>query len=272
MAAVAEYAEDRLVQTYTEHLKQPPLPHPPTFVSVEAERLHRKRQLAATFRLFCRYGFNEGVAGHITVRDPEEPNTFWVNPFGKGFATMRVSDLVRVDENGLLVEGSKPINVAAFTIHGQLHAARPDVIASAHAHTVHGKAFSALGKTLDPITQDSCYFFEDHVVYDCYSLLISDKEESIQMTKMLGNRKALILQNHGLITVGQSIEETAYWMIALDNACHVQLLADAAGKTRLIPENAAREINRTLGKSYYAWLSFQAHYDTILRDEPDFLE
>jgi len=272
MSAVAEFSKDRLVQNFSRHLKQPPLPQPPEFASVEEERLHRKRQLVGTFRIFCRYGFNEGVAGHITVRDPGEPSTFWVNPFGKSFARMKVSDLIRVDEEGRLLDGSKPVNVSAFMIHSQLHAARPDVVASVHAHTVHGKAFSALGKKLDPITQDACYFYEDHALFDDYSGIVYDKSEGSQIAQALGDKKALILQNHGLITVGQSIEEAAYWMITLDNACHVQLLADAAGKTRPIPHEGAKAINQVLGKSYYGWLSFQALYEQVVAEEPDFLE
>lgn len=264
-------AKDRLNENFAKHLDQPPLPQPPTFDSIEDERLHRKRQLAATFRIFCHYGFNEGVAGHITVRDPEDVDTFWVNPFGKSYARMCVSDLIRVDSKGRLVNGTQPVNVSAFMIHNQIHAARPDVAASVHAHTVHGKAWSSLGRLLDPITQDSCYFFEDHALFDDYGGIVYDADEGGAIARSLGDKKAVILQNHGLITVGTRIEEAAYWMIALDNACRAQLMAEAAGKPVLIPADSARAISTTLGQPYYGWLSFQALYEEFVFKDPSVL-
>ncbi|MFN5604107.1 MAG: class II aldolase/adducin family protein, partial [Actinomycetes bacterium] len=136
----------------------------PSFNTVEEERAYRKSRLAGALRIFGRMGFGEGVAGHITVRDPEKPDHFWVNPFGLSFRHMRVSDLLLVNHHGEVVVGDLPVNRAAFVIHSAIHAARPDVIAAAHAHSVHGKAFSSLGIPLDPITQDACIFYEDHVV------------------------------------------------------------------------------------------------------------
>ena len=106
------------------------LPLPPTFGSVEEERLHRKQRLAAAFRLFAHFGYEEGVAGHITARDPERPDHFWVNPFGEPFAHIRVSDLVLINDEGDVVEGERAVNRAAFAIHSQVHAARPDVVAA----------------------------------------------------------------------------------------------------------------------------------------------
>ena len=78
-------------------------PQQPTFDSPEEERLHRKQRLAAGFRLFGKFGFDEGVAGHITARDPEFPDRFWVNPFGMNFKHIRVSDLICVDHTGEVV-------------------------------------------------------------------------------------------------------------------------------------------------------------------------
>src|SRR5436309_13892736 len=129
---------------------------PPTFDNVEDERLHRKQRLAAGFRLFSRIGFDECVAGHITARDPELTDHFWVNPYGQHFGQVRVSDLILVNHRGEVVEGDAAVNRAAFAIHSQVHAARPDVVAAAHAHSMYGKAWSALARLLDPITQESC--------------------------------------------------------------------------------------------------------------------
>ena len=125
----------------------PPIP---TFKTPGEERLHRKQRLASAFRLFAKFGFSEGVAGHITVRDPELADHFWVNPFGMHFAHIRVSDLVLVDEKGQVVEGNRLVNESAFAIHSRVHMARPDVVAAAHAHSLYGKTWSSLGRLLDP--------------------------------------------------------------------------------------------------------------------------
>src|SRR5881227_1288572 len=109
---------------------------PPAFATLDQERRHRKERLAAAFRLFAKFGFSEGVAGHITARDPELTDHFWVNPFGMHFAHIRVSDLVLVNDAGEVVEGDRPVNEAAFAIHSRVHAARPDVVAAAHAHSL----------------------------------------------------------------------------------------------------------------------------------------
>src|SRR5579864_1425322 len=111
------------------------MPVPAKFETIEEERLHRKQRLAAAFRVFSKCGFDEGVAGHITARDPELTDHFWVNPFGLHFGLIRVSDLILVNHEGTVVEGSRGVNGAAFAIHSQVHAARPDVIAAAHAHS-----------------------------------------------------------------------------------------------------------------------------------------
>src|SRR4029078_417380 len=95
------------------------LPLPPAFDSVEEERLHRKQRLAAAFRLFAHFGYEEGVAGHITARDPELTDHFWVHPFGEPFSHIRVRDLVLLNDKGQVVEGGRPVNAAAFAIHSQ---------------------------------------------------------------------------------------------------------------------------------------------------------
>src|SRR3954463_2624153 len=97
----------------------------PTFATKEEERRHRKQRLAAAFRLFARFGYDEGVAGHITARDPELLDHFWVNPFAMHFSQIRVSDLILVNAEGKVVDGKHRVNGAAFAIHSQVHDARP---------------------------------------------------------------------------------------------------------------------------------------------------
>ena len=208
-------------------------PSMPTFDSPEEERQHRKVRLAAGFRLFSKAGFDEGVAGHITARDPEHTDTFWVNPFGLHFSLVKASDLIRVDHNGEVVEGSWPVNRAAFAIHAQVHQARPDAVAAAHSHSVHGKALSALGTTLAPITQDVCAFYDDHALFDDFTGVVLDVEEAKRIAHTLGGNKAVILRNHGLLTVGETVDSAVWWFMTMERSCQAQLLAMAAGK--LVP-------------------------------------
>ncbi len=240
--------------------------------TVEEHRLHLKQRLAAALRLFGRFGFSEGVAGHITARDPEFPDTFWVNPFAMNFSHIRVSDLIRVDHNGDVVEGEYHVNRAAFAIHSQVHAARPDVVAAAHAHSVYGKAWSAMGRPLDPLTQDSCAFYDDHVLFDDFTGVVLDTEEGKRIAHALGDKKAAILRNHGNLTVGTTVDEAAWWFITMERTCQAQLLAEAAGTPVLIdPESAALTATQ-VGTDGAGWLSFQPLYEWITRLEPDLFD
>ena len=249
-------------------------PAPPAgiYEDVASERLYRKQRLAAAFRLFGRFGFSEGVAGHITARDPEHTDSFWVNPFGMYFGHIRVSDLIRVDHTGTVVEGDRPVNTAAFAIHSQVHAARPDCIAAAHSHSLHGKAWSSLGRLLDPITQDACAFYEDHTLFDDFTGVVLDTEEGKRIAHTLGDAKAVILRNHGLLTVGHSVEEAAWWFITMERSCEAQLLAEAAGTPVLIDAEAAKVTQTQIGGHFAGQFSFQPLLDRILREEPDLLD
>jgi ribulose-5-phosphate 4-epimerase/fuculose-1-phosphate aldolase len=247
---------------------------PPTMVfeSPDLERTYRKQRLAAAFRLFSKFGFDEGVAGHITARDPERLDHFWVNPFGMYFGHIRASDLILVNHEGEVVEGEKPVNIAAFAIHSQVHAARPDAIAAAHTHSINGKSWSTLGRTLDPLTQDVCAFFEDHSLFDDYTGVVIDVEEGKRIAHALGDNKACILRNHGLMTVGQSVDEAAWWFITMERSCQAQLLAEAAGTPVLIDAEMARLTRGQVGSHLAGWFSFQPLFDRIVREEPDLLE
>jgi ribulose-5-phosphate 4-epimerase/fuculose-1-phosphate aldolase len=247
-------------------------PQPPVFPTVEEERLHRKQRLAAAFRLFGRFGFSEGIAGHITARDPEFTDHFWVNPLGKYFGHIRVSDLLLVNSEGEIVKGDAPVNRAAFAIHSQVHEARPDIVAAAHAHSLHGKAWSSLGRLLDPLTQDACAFYQDHALFDEYKGVVLDTSEGKRIGESLGDKKAVILRNHGFLTVGQTVDEAAYWYISFERSAQAQLLAEAAGKPLSIDHEIATLTRSQVGTSAAGWFSFQPLYDRILREEPDLLE
>ena len=248
------------------------LRQPPKFDSFAEERLHRKRVLAAGFRLFSKFGFDEGVAGHITARDPEYTDCFWVNPFAVHFSQISVSDLVLVSHTGELVEGNRSCNDAAFAIHSRIHLARPDVVAAAHSHSLYGKAWSTLGRPLDPLTQDACTFYGDHAVYDEYAGIVFDTHEGDRIADALGPHKAVILRNHGLLTVGQTVEAAVWWFITMERSCQAQLLAEAAGTPKPIAQSYAQLTHDQFGSDFAGWMQFQPLWDRIVKEQPDLLE
>ena len=240
------------------------IPMPPKFDNIAEERAYLKTKLAGAFRIFGKFGFSEGVAGHITVRDPEHQDHFWVNPFGLSFNRITPSDLLLVNHKGEVVEGKFPVNAAAFAIHSQIHAARPDVVAAAHAHTVYGKSFSALGLELAPITQDACAFYKDHAVFNDYAGIVNELEEGKRIAKALGDNKAAILQNHGLITVGHSVDEAAWWFITMERSCQAQLLAMQTGEKLIeIDHNIAMKTRAELGFPLAGYFQFQPMWQDI---------
>lgn len=239
--------------------------------SIDEERLHRKQRLAGTFRLFARLGFDYGVTGHITVRDPANEHHFWMNPMAMHFGRIRVSDLQLVDIEGRILIGERPINQAGFVIHAAIHRARPDAIAAAHTHSPYGKAWSSLGRLLDPLSQDACAFYEEHALYAPFTGVVLDEAEGLRIGEVLGRKKALILQNHGLLTVGASIEAAAYWFIAMDNAARVQLMAEAAGTPIRISHEVASATRDKVGRDTGAAYNFQPLWDMIVHEQPDFL-
>ncbi|KAH8431551.1 uncharacterized protein LDX57_009213 [Aspergillus melleus] len=229
---------------------------PPKFASKEDEREYQKQHLAVAFRALARQGYDEGLSGHISLRDP-------VNP---------------TDEHGHVLPGGaqQPFNVAAFAIHSEIHKARPDVNAACHAHSIHGRAFSCFGKPLEMIFQDALKFYEDHAVYPRYGGAALTAEEGARIAKALGSCRSVILQNHGLITCGSTPDEAAFLFISLDRCCHAQLMANAAsgpGWEKLrIPNEVAEWVQRRRGNPNRMWLSFQPYFDQEVEADPSVLE
>ncbi len=253
----------------TRHLS---MPLPPTFDTVEQERMHRKVRLAAAFRMFSKAGLDEGVAGHITARDPEFTDSYWVNPFGMHFSLIKQSDLVRVDHTGQVVEGDRAVNGAAVAIHCAVHAARPDVIGAAHAHGPYGKTLSALDQTVQPLTQDACAFYEDIGRHDTYTGVVLDNVEGDLIGKALGKHKAVILANHGMLTVGETVDSAAWWFLTLERTSMSQLMAYAAGTPRQIDHEAAIHTRGQVGFELAGWFQFQPIFDRIFKDNPDIVD
>ncbi|MCJ1439081.1 hypothetical protein MMC27_008472 [Xylographa pallens] len=220
-------------------VQMPRFPGPPTFEDKYEERDYLKGRLAAAFRIFGKYGFDEGVAGHITMRDPVDPTTFWVNPFGVAFSLMRRSDLIQVDHSGKVIDGGEVrlLNAAAYMIHAA-----------------------------------------DHVLYTAFNGIVLAEKEGHDIAACLGNKKAALLQNHGLLTVGGTIEAAVFWFISLEKCCHAQLMADAAaggrgGETKKIGDEEAAYTYKTIGTPLAGWFSAKPEFDKMYNAEgKDFLQ
>jgi ribulose-5-phosphate 4-epimerase/fuculose-1-phosphate aldolase len=247
-----------------------PFDLPAPFETVEEERAHRKAKLAGALRVFGRLGFGEGVAGHITVRDPEFPDLFWVNPLAVSFRHMRSSDLILLDHEGNVVYGSSFVNKAAFVLHSAIHAQRPDVIAAAHSHSPYGKSFSSLGIPLAPITQDACIFYNDHTLISEHGgAVVDDVEAGRDFARLFPEGKAAIHQNHGLFTVGESVDEAVFWFITMERSCQAQLMAMAAGDPIEIRHEYAQHTLEVAGNPLAGWFSFQPLWQEICRTDPE---
>jgi ribulose-5-phosphate 4-epimerase/fuculose-1-phosphate aldolase len=248
---------------------------PPPLVPAEAERLNRKQKLAAAFRLFARHGFEVGLAGHFTARDAVDPELFWVNPMGMPFGDIRASDLLLIDAEGTVIEGDGLVNLSGVPYHDLIQRARPEVVGIAHAHSFHAKTWSALGRTLDPITADATMFHGDQVVFVPQrppgSVEAGRMVVAGQAVAALGERNVLIWQNHGLWTVGATVEAAAWRFLAFEDAARGQLLAEAAGRP-IIPQIPPLSPEGRPRAEVSAWLSFLPLWDRIVAEEPDLLD
>ncbi|KLO12365.1 class II aldolase/adducin domain-containing protein [Schizopora paradoxa] len=240
------------------------MPRPPVFLDKEEEREYLKFRLAQAFRIFDSLGYEEGHTGLVSLRDPVDDNYFWINPKGVHFSLMQPTSLLLVNANGQAVEGSTaPFNNDVFALHAAIYASRPNVNCIANVSSTYGKAFSAFGKELDIITQDACVFYKDHAVARGFPSPGQDACGEIAVT--LGTKKALILQNVGLLVVGPNVESALRYFMALDKCCQVQLLADEASASTgrrpiLIRDEEADYVHRAIGKPSGGWFSGSVHF------------
>ncbi len=191
----------------------------------EEIRVRRKRDVALGYRLLAAQHWGDLGDGHISGRDPEREDCFWLLRYGVPYQEARVSDLILVGPDGNLVEGEGPINVAAYYIHQPILAARPDAVSAVHVHTGWGTPFAAEVRPIEPITQESCIFFEDHAIFDDEEVQVQSVEAGRRIAEALGSTRAVILRNHGLLTVGDSVAEAVGSFVLLERAAEAQMKA-----------------------------------------------
>jgi ribulose-5-phosphate 4-epimerase/fuculose-1-phosphate aldolase len=223
--------------------------------SAAEERARRKIEVALGYRLLAANRWGDAGDGHISARDPERTDCFWLLRYGPSYHTARVSDLVLVGPDGELVEGDGIINVAAYYIHHPILMARPDAVSATHVHTQWGTPFSAEVRKLEPITQESCVFFEDHALFDDEEVQVQSVDAGKRIADALGRNRAIILRNHGLLTVGDSVAE------AVGSFVQMERVAEAHMKVRdavPISADAARFAKADLVRYGYGRVAFAA--------------
>ncbi len=237
--------------------------------SPESRQLRVK--LAAAYRIIARMGLDDGIAGHISLRVPGAPQYFWVNPFGKLFSEVTADNLVLVDHNGGIVDGGVMINYAGFCIHSAIHQARPDVNCALHTHPPGGSSYSCLGMLLDPLDQTGCSFFEDHAIYSEYTGIVLGEGQADAIVRAVGSNRALILANHGLLTMAATVEQALIDMLDMERTCNVNLRALATGRPlRVVPREEALQARGVLtqaGRYPFQWAALIRWLD---RHETDY--
>ncbi|WP_124078780.1 class II aldolase/adducin family protein [Pigmentiphaga humi] len=216
----------------------------------EAERRVRV-DLAACYRLVDLYGMSDMILNHISARVPGADEHFLINPFGLMYEEITASSLIKIDLEGRIVHNPDPaytINLPGYVIHSAIHAARPDVGCVLHTHTPAGMAISALECGLLPLNQTAMRFASD-VAYHEFEGVAVDVDERQRLAANLGGRDVMILRNHGLLAVGQTVAEAFVNMHRLERACQTQLLTQSAGSPLHMPaaaviEHAYRQLRR----------------------------
>ena len=201
---------------------------------ISPEEWQARVDLAAAYRLVADYGWDDLVFTHISARVPGPEHHFLINPYGMMFEEITASSLVKVDLDGnIVMESDFSINPAGFTIHSAVHAAREDALCVMHLHTEYGIAISAQQDGLLPISQQALFVLASLGYHDYEGLALND-EEKPRLVADLGNKTFLILRNHGLLTVGQSVADAFLSMFLLERACRIQILAQSGGG-KLVP-------------------------------------
>lgn len=227
---------------------------------VSAEEWRQRVDLAALYRLVALYGWDDLVFTHISARVPGPDHHFLINPYGQFFEEITASSLVKVDLDGNIVEPTDyAVNPAGFTIHSAIHAAREDAKFVLHVHTDQGVAVSAQKEGLLPISQHALIVLP-HLAYHEYEGIALDLGERERLVKDLGDKRLMLLWNHGTLAIGETAGECWVGLFHLERACRMQTLALAGGREHIkLAPNAAVETvrmqsaNGFVGGGMLAW-------------------
>jgi ribulose-5-phosphate 4-epimerase/fuculose-1-phosphate aldolase len=246
---------------------------------ISAEEWAIRCDLAALYRLVAHFKMTDFIYTHISARLPGPEHHFLINQYGVMFHEMRASDLVKIDLDGNIIEtngtSSSRVNAAGFTIHSAIHMAREDLICVLHTHTAAGIAVSAQKQGLLPISQHALKFY-GHLAYHGYEGIALDHDERDRLVADLGQHRAMILANHGLLVAGRTIPEAFNNIYYLERACQAQVAAMAGGAELILPPESVRlhtaeQFNRPGEESlaHYDW-SWGSALRLVENDRPDY--
>ena len=249
---------------------------PASLAGVSAEEWRVRCDLAALYRLVAHHRMTDLIYTHISARLPGPENHFLINQYGVMFHEMRASDLVKIDYDGNVVgdeNQSRRVNAAGFCIHSAIHMARHDLMCVVHTHTAAGMAVAAQKHGLLPISQHALKFY-GHLAYHGYEGIALDLDERERLVSDLGDHRAMILQNHGLLVAGRTIPEAFSNIYYLERACQAQVAALAGGAELVTPPEAVRlhtaeQFNREGSLDHYEMM-WESCLRLVEHDRPDY--
>jgi ribulose-5-phosphate 4-epimerase/fuculose-1-phosphate aldolase len=251
----------------------PPPPTRPDPSHVPSEQELRE-DLAAAYRLVALFGMTDLVFTHLSVRVPGEGHRFLVNPYGLLFEEVTASSLVLVNAEGEpRQQTSWPVNPAGFVIHSAVHLGREDANCVMHTHTLAGMAVAAQRDTLLPLNQMMMEFIGRVALHDYEGMATEENmSERERLVRDLGDKPAMILRHHGLLTVGRTVAEAFYWMYYLEQSCRIQLAAQSSGAALAVaPAEAVERTQRLFDRGpTKGWLPWQALRRKLDREQPDY--
>ncbi len=200
----------------------------PTSTSPAEERLHRQRYCALAYRVFAALGWGQTGDGHISVRDPEREDCFWLLRWGVPFGQATVEDLVLVGPDGSVVDASVPdaeINGTAYCIHMPIHDARPEVVCVAHTHTGYGTPWSANLEPFRAISQEACSFVFTQSIFMGEEVNVTSYEVGTRIAEAMGTNRLCMLRNHGLLVAGESVATAIGFFVLAERVAETHVKA-----------------------------------------------
>ena len=226
--------------------------------SPEAERAHRKRMCALGYRVLAAHRWGNLGDGHISARDPELTDHFWLLDWGVPFGEATIERLVLVGPGGDVKDAdgnpTGAVNTAGYNIHAPLLAARPDVVSACHTHTQFGTPWSANVEPFRALSQESTAFVFDQALFDDEEVEVLSTEGGKRIAAALGDAKLCILRNHGPLTVGRSVEEAVGWFVMAERVAEVHVKAPDG---RAISDEPAAIAAATMAADLTGWRVFQ---------------
>lgn len=235
----------------------------PTFDNFDDERLHRKRQCALSYRAFGALKWGQLGDGHISARDPEHTDSFWLLRLGVPFDQATIDDLVLVGPDGS-VEGGEHINMTAYYIHMPIHDARPEVVCVAHTHTAYGTPWSANVAPFRAISQEALSFVYNQSIFEGEELGVPSYECGQGIAEAMGTTTLCMLRNHGTLTAGGSVAEAIGFYVMAERVAELHIKAPDA--VAISDEAAKAQATEWAESPRSGWMSFQYLIRTVIPD------